>query len=173
MPASAADRIVVNGTTLLVESVVAGKSISEFTSGLKVGRATYDDRQHAFFLVLDDFSGGFGHRTLDVREELGTHWDNAGGVDLRRSQQIVLPPKRYLVAPDIQPTSMVLSNEILDGAAIGVPRDDPGAGNDSYFYFGAGYSIYRMNNDRDSLVLVKAIESPGVPAGRVPIKATR
>ena len=91
MAAEAGDSIVLNGTTLLTKGVQAGKPISEFTSGLRVGRATYDDRQHAFFTVLDDFSGGFAHRILDIREEIGTHWDNVGGGDLRTPRLIVLP----------------------------------------------------------------------------------
>jgi hypothetical protein len=147
------DHIILNGTTLLCDGVQAGKSVSEFTSGLKIGRATYDDRQHAFYAVLEDFSGGFGHRQLDIREALGTHWDNADGTDLRRSRHITLPPKRYVISPDNEPANnMLLSSEIMDGAAIGIPRNDPGAGFDSFYYFGAGDTVYRMDEDRDSLV---------------------
>lgn len=146
------DRIILNGTTLLCDGIQAGKPVSEFTAGLKIGRASQDDRQHAFYNDFDDFSGGFGFRTLDIRETLGTHWDNAGGVDLRRSRHITLPPKRYTVAADNNPVKMILSSEILDGAAVGVPREDPGANFADYFYYGAGDTVYRMDNTRNTLI---------------------
>lgn len=153
MPVDPVDNIVLNGTTLLCDGVQAGKSVSEFTSGMKIGRATYDDRPHAFYTVLEDFSGGFGHRQLDIREALGTHWDNPGGVDLRRARHITLPPKRYVVSPDNEITNkLALSSEILDGAVLGIAREDRGAGFSSWYYYGAGDTLYRMDSDRDSLV---------------------
>lgn len=167
MAAELGDSITLNGATLLVKGIQAGKPVSEFTSSLRVGRATYDDRQHAGFTVLDDFSGGFGHRQLDVREEVGTHWDNEGAADLRRSRHITLPPKRYLVAANAQPTNFRVSAEILDGAVIGVPADDPGV--NSYLYFGAGDSIYRMPESRQALTRVKDLSGEAL----VPDKMTR
>jgi hypothetical protein len=156
------DHIILNGTTLLCDGVQAGKSVSEFTSGLKIGRATYDDRQHAFYTVLEDFSGGFGHRQLDIREALGTHWDNPGGVDLRRSRHITLPPKRYVVSPDNEPTNKLsLSSGVMDGAAIGITRADRGAGFSSWYYYGAGDTVYRMDSDRDSLVRAQLFDYDG------------
>ncbi len=148
------DHVVLNGTTLLCDGVQAGKSVSEFTSGMKIGRATYDDRQHAFYTVLDDFSGGFGHRQLDIREALGTHWDNPGGVDLRRARHITLPPKRYVISTDNDPAKMLVSSAILSSAIIGTPRRTRGAGYTSYYYYAAGDTIYRMDDDRDALTRV-------------------
>lgn len=168
MPTPAAgDYITLNGTTLLVQGIQAGKPASEFTSGLRVGRASYDDRQGAFYAVLDDFSGGFGHRNLDIREALGTHWDNPGGVDLRRARHITLPPKRYIIGASAEPTLMLTSTEILDGAAIGVPADSSAVA--SYTYFAAGDRIYRIDSTRQQLVSVKDLsaESPA------PSKCTR
>lgn len=161
MAAELGDYITLNGTTLLVRGIQAGKPVSEFTSGLRIGRANYDDRQNAFFTVLDDFSGGFGHRILDIRESLGTHWDNEG-VDLRHSRQMMLPPYKFLLNTDgNDPTSMILSTEILDGAAIGVASNDLAVG-PNYFYYGAGDSLYRVGNKRDTLERVKDLsgESP-------------
>jgi hypothetical protein len=152
--ADAADSITLNGTTLLLKGPIAGKPVSELLSGLRIGRANYDDRQHAFYIVIDDFSAGFGHHNLDIREALGTHWDNPGGVDLRRSRHITLPPKRYRVAADTDPTKMQFSAEVLDGAAVGIPADSNAAGISSYLYLGAGDSVYRMNEARTSLALV-------------------
>ena len=144
-----ADHVILDGTTLLVDGVQAGKSVSEFTSGLKIGRATQDDRQHAFYTVFDDFSGGFGHRQLDIREALGTHWDNAGGADVRRARHVTLPPARFVIPASENPTQAILSSEILDGAALAVPTDDPDD-QDAYFY-GAGDKVYRMIEDRNIL----------------------
>lgn len=162
--ADGADSITLNGTTLLIQGIQAGKPVSEFTSGLRVGRASQDDRQHAFFTVLDDFSAGFGYHELDIREQLGTHWDNPGGVDLRRARHITLPPKRLLYEADAQPTAMLLSNEILDGAAIGVPADDPD--DNSYYYYGAGDSIYRMAAARATLTRVKDMSGTSPAPGK-------
>ncbi len=152
MPAEA-DLINLDGQNLLTEGFTAGKAISEFTAGLRIGRATQDDRQHAFYLDLDDFSGGFAHHQLDIREALGTHWDNAGGVDLRRGRHITLPPLRTVLNVDFQPDEMQLDSAILANAAIGVPSDDA-SGDDDFYYFGAGDTLYRMNQERDAVTRV-------------------
>ena len=68
------DTIKLNGVELAVDSPIRGGMISEFSTGLKVGKATYDEREHAFWRVFDDFSGGFGFLQDDVREAGGTHW---------------------------------------------------------------------------------------------------
>ena len=152
--ADAGDYITLHGTTLLLKGPIAGKPVSELLSGLRIGRANYDDRQHAGYVVLDDFSGGFGYHNLDIREALGTHWDNPGGADLRRSRHITLPPKRYRLSADTNPVAMQFSAEILDGAAVAVPADSAAAGISSYLYLGAGDSVYRMNEARTTLTLV-------------------
>ncbi len=66
--------IKLNGVELAVAGPIRAGMVSEFSTGIKVGKATYDQREHAFWIVLDDFSGGFGKRYLDVREAGGTHW---------------------------------------------------------------------------------------------------
>ena len=68
------DHVLLNGIKFLVDSPIRGGMVSEFSTGLKIGKATYDEREHAFWLVLDDFTGGFGFRQLEVREAGGTHW---------------------------------------------------------------------------------------------------
>ncbi len=85
------DTITLAGTTLRVIGPVAGKPIAEFSAGLKSGPATYDERTNAFWLALDDFSGGIGYRHEDIREELGLVWDNQG-VDITRRGHVTLPP---------------------------------------------------------------------------------
>lgn len=167
MAADLGDYITLNGSTLLVQGLQAGKPASEFTSGLRVGRASYDDRQGAFYAVLDDFSGGFGHKNLDIREALGTHWDNPGGVDLRRARHVTLSPKRYIVSASAEPTAMILSNEILDGAALSVPADT--SATNTFTYFGAGDRIYRIDSTRQQLVSVKDMSGDPTP----PQKCTR
>jgi hypothetical protein len=68
------DSIKMNGVELLIDSPIRGGMVSEFSTGLKVGKATYDEREHAFWVVLDDFTGGFGFRQLEIREAGGTHF---------------------------------------------------------------------------------------------------
>lgn len=65
--------IKLNGTEFVVDGPIQGGMISEFSTGLKVGKATYDEREHAFWHVFDDFSAGFGFRETEVREAGGTH----------------------------------------------------------------------------------------------------
>lgn len=102
------DTISLGGTTFYTDGPTVGKPASEWTSGMKVGKATYDERLHAFWLVLDDFSGGIGHRRLDIREGIGTVWDNVGGVDITRAGRVVLPP----LAADITPGNAPGNNEM-------------------------------------------------------------
>ena len=92
------DVVILNGVELAVESPIRGGMVSEFSTGMKIGKATYDEREHAFWISLEDFSGGMGFRYMDVREAGGTHWDNDGGVDLRRPRHITLPGRRNTYA---------------------------------------------------------------------------
>ena len=62
------------GIEFIAEGPIRVGSINEFSAGLKIGEATYDEREHASWLVLSDFSGGFGHRRLRIREAGGTHF---------------------------------------------------------------------------------------------------
>lgn len=38
--------ITLNGQTLLTVGPVSSRSIAEFQAGFKIGKATYDDREH-------------------------------------------------------------------------------------------------------------------------------
>ena len=68
------DTIRLNGVTFPVSGPIRGGMVSEFATGMKVGKATYDERLHAFWIALEDFSGGYGFRQLDIREAGGTHF---------------------------------------------------------------------------------------------------
>ena len=141
-----ADYVELGGHRFAIVGLVREQSISEFTTGIKIGPATYDEREHAFFLVLDDFSGGFAHRILNVREALGTHYDNTGGVDLRRPRHVTLPPLMTSIAPDKQPT--VSSNLLFANqkSAIGSDLGNPGQG---FLHVGVADAIYTIDPDRD------------------------
>lgn len=91
--------IFINEIEFIVHGPIVAGTISEFTTGLKIGAATYDERENAFWAVLDDFSGGFGHRVLDIRAAGGTHFDNVGGIDLRHPRHISLPGLRTVTTP--------------------------------------------------------------------------
>lgn len=49
-------------------------SSEKVEAGVKIGPVNYDNREHAFFTVLNDFTGGFGYKVLDIRDALGTYW---------------------------------------------------------------------------------------------------
>lgn len=97
------DIVTLGGQNFPINGKVTAAAVSDFEAGIKVGKVSYDNRENAFFLVLDDFTGGFGSRYLDIREELGTYWfasiDNApetsyaGRVTLPLSQSYVSFPK--------------------------------------------------------------------------------
>ena len=138
------DWIELDGHRFLVDGPIRGTAISEFTTGIKIGAATYDEREHAFFLTLDDFTGGFGHRVLNVREALGTHYDNAGGVDLRRTKHITLPPKRITVDASADPTNITLF--AFESSALASDRHDAAG----FVYCGIGGAIYTLQYDTNT-----------------------
>lgn len=144
------DNITLGGTTFRVSGPVVGKPISEFTTGMKVGRATYDERLHAFWLVLDDFSGGVGRRRLDIREEMGTVWDNEGGVDLRRAQHITLPPLRT-IGDIAEPTGYDYEHRWPSQA---ISAYSPQGG---MTYLGFGSGIYDSADGGTTITLIKNI----------------
>lgn len=138
------DTVLLEGQEFIVRGAIAGKPIAEFTSGIKIGAATYDEREHAFFAVLDDFSGGWGHRVLNVREALGTHWDNRGGVDLRRGRHITLPAIRTTVSPNANPAAVALFS-IQRSARVS------DVGNTEYLQIGIGGSMFTLSANRATL----------------------
>lgn len=90
------DAISLGGQAFAVVGPISGKPVSEFEQGFKTGRARYDNREHAFFLVMDDFSGGFGHRFMDLDADIGTFWDvnPDNAPDTRRPGHVTLGPSR-------------------------------------------------------------------------------
>jgi len=94
--------------------------------------------RHAFWTVFDDFSGGFGHRILDVREAGGTHWDNDGGVDTRRPKHITLPPKLMTISPDNNPSALAWPFEGQSGVVSDLHTSV------GQIYLGAGNKIYEI-----------------------------
>jgi hypothetical protein len=164
------EKISLAGQELYVEGPIRANAVSEFTSGLKVGRATYDERLHAFWLVLDDFSGGIGYRRLDIREALGTVWDNVGGVDIRRAGHITLPPLQTvgaMTAPGAADYTKRQPSVPITGSDVsGTPAN----------YAGFGGNIYKSTDGGASWASVKVITGaymvsrilefcPSTPAG--------
>lgn len=97
------DEITLDGVKYPVTGFGRVLSASEFETGIKVGPASYDNREHAFFHVFNDFSGGLGYRTLNVRDEQGTFW-SSDSLDTRRPSHITLGPYYESVSPDTDPT---------------------------------------------------------------------
>lgn len=130
------DEIELGGQLFPIKGFARGNAISEFESGIKIGAATYDQREHAFFIVFDDFSGGFGHRLLDIRNELGTYWDSDpdNSPDMRRKGHITLPMVQELHNPDTNPTT----NKMLEGYPTAPFHQTPY----TYSFLGFGSAIY-------------------------------
>jgi hypothetical protein len=93
------DIVVLGGQNFAAKGNLQGNAVSEFETGVKIGPARLDNREHAFFVVLNDFSGGFGTRQVDIREELGTFWypeDNSP--ETAFAGRITLPIKQELIS---------------------------------------------------------------------------
>lgn len=133
------DIIYLNDTAFIVEGPIRAGAISEFTTGLKIGAATYDEREHAFWAVLDDFSGGIGAKVMDIRGAGGTHWDNVGGVDLRVPQHITLPGLRTRTDASANAGDIIEINTPFHSSLI---ISDLGA---AFLQIGFGNSIFTMN----------------------------
>lgn len=65
---------------------------SDFNAGIKTGPVDYDQRLHAEFIAVDDYSGGHGFDEVNVREDIGLYWKSTLGVDTSRSKHIHAPP---------------------------------------------------------------------------------
>ena len=113
------DVINLGGQAFPVKGFTRGNSVSEFETGIKIGRASYDQREHAFFLVLDDFSGGFGHRRLDIREELGTFWDSSPATSTRSPDST--RPGHLTLSPEQGQVTLTGGNPTTFNATIRSP----------------------------------------------------
>jgi len=134
------DTITLDGQEFVVNGPIRAGMASEFSTGLKIGKATYDERLHAFWIVLDDFSGGFGYRKLDIREAGGTHYDNVGGVDLRRPRHITLPTLESTITSDLPPTAIQVGVYKAGSSLFFEP-----AASGSQLLCGVGNAIYTQN----------------------------
>lgn len=134
------DKVSLNGQDYLIVGPVLGKPVAEFEAGLKVGRATYDQREHAFFEVMDDFSGGFAVRVMDIREEVGTFWESldTNAPDLSRARHMTLPGVITSRSVSANPTQV--SHYVAPGD---YPWD---TASDGSYIFGIGNSIYSTSD---------------------------
>lgn len=105
------DKVTLNAIDYKIKGTVVIQPVAEFETGLKVGQATYDNREQAFYLVLDDFSAGFGHRRLNIRDALGTFYDAypTNGADTARAGHITLPPFTHTQSTPTAPTANLMT----------------------------------------------------------------
>ena len=131
------DTLTLGGQTFAVRGQAVGTPITEFETGIKIGPATYDQREDAFFLVLDDFSGGFGSRHLDLRKELGTFWHQtaSNAVETSFAGRLTLPLKQELINISSAPSRVVPGPVSLPWAHV--PNSDS-------YLFGLGSAIYEI-----------------------------
>jgi hypothetical protein len=137
------DIIRLGDQNLAVRGVSVVEQVSEFESGIKIGPATYDNREHAFFIVMNDFSAGMGYHFIDLREELGGYWDvddeSGNALDVSREKYMLLPPKQTDVVDESPEFN-------LYGAAVSVAnhmrRYSPGPSGLGGHFILCGSAIY-------------------------------
>lgn len=81
-----------------------------------------------------------------MREAGGTHWDNPGGVDLRRPRHITLPARRNTLSPDLDPATPTLFYHQETALLSSLGPD--AAGN---LYLAVNDSIYTLDSERTTL----------------------
>jgi len=144
-----------NGNTLTLrydgQPVLQG--IVEFTSAVRLGSPSQDDRNLASFLVYEDGRGGLGQWEGDIREDLDKYyWNN--GVNVRRFQQAVLPLE-YSFQDMTGNSKESLDTLIADRVHI-IESDISGA---TRYYVGYGEQIWY--SDGTTHALTKTTNNPG------------
>ena len=84
--------ISIDGQPFYLAQPVQIDPASDFAQGIKTGPASNDQRLHAFFVSVNDYSGGIGYKAIDIREDVGVYHKSTLGVDSRRSNHIHGPP---------------------------------------------------------------------------------
>lgn len=144
--------VYLNEMAFWVDGPIRAGAVSEFTTGLKIGAATYDEREHAFWAVLSDFSGGIGARDMDIRGAGGNHWDNVGGVDLRRPSHITLPGLRTRASADSNAGAIVGT-----GAPFHPSMLFSSLGGSAFLHMGMGNTLFTMDTSGN---MVKRLTHP-------------
>lgn len=136
----ALDKITLNTLDYYIRGPVQGDALSEFEDGFKIGKATYDTRENAFFLVLDDFSEGFGHRRLDIHEDIGAYWDSNrdNSPNLARKGHVTLGYPQGVITPASQPTTVNMTKRNPSMPSWFMP--------DSAYCVGFGNKIYKTGD---------------------------
>ena len=112
------DIITLDGISFPITGQIVAAAASDFEAGIKVGKVSYDNRENAFFLVLNDFTGGFGSRYLDIREELGTYWfAGESSPETSYAGRVTLPLAQTYVSIS-NPPSAFDGNDSLSYASI-------------------------------------------------------
>lgn len=134
------DLVTLNGINYAVQGKVTGESLSEFEDGFKIGRATYDSREHAFFMVMDNFANGFGRRRVDTYEDAGTYWDSlrSNSPDLSHKSRVTLGPAKATPTIDSAPTKVTMSKRNPSQPSWFMP--------DGSYCVGFGNKIYKTTN---------------------------
>lgn len=99
------DIIILGGQTLPVKGIAQANALSEFEIGIKTGNLGYDNRTQSFFHVMEDFSGGMGHRFFNQRDNKdNTFWDyptDIPAADTRRPRHITLGQRQTSLTPSV------------------------------------------------------------------------
>ena len=130
------DIVTLGGQAFPIKGPIVSNAVSEYEAGLKVGKVSYDNREHAFFLVLEDFTGGFGQKQLDIRTELGTYWyaDPDTPPELAFSGRVMLPLSQTFVAINEAPEYFSMEDN------VGYPYLEC----DEWYLFGLGSGHYTL-----------------------------
>lgn len=133
------DYITLGGQNFAVKGFAQGNSLAEFETGLKIGPANYDNRENAFYLVLNDFSAGFGERRLDIRDKLGTFWyqNPANAAETSFAGRLTLPLAQTFYPITTKPKRVVPGEVSYPYCRL------PASG---HWLFGLGNAIYDIGS---------------------------
>jgi hypothetical protein len=147
------DIITLGGVQFPITGIVTASAASDFETGIKVGKVSYDHRENAFFLVLDDFTGGFGSQYLDVREELGTYWyaGSQNSPETAYPGRVTLPLRqRYIPIPGV-----------VNAYTVDTDRNPAWLERENYYLFAVADKLYSINSATATPVLrVSAVGQP-------------
>lgn len=128
------DIITLGGQNFPVRDMAKAEGIAEFETGVKIGPANYDNREHSFFIVLDDWTGGFGYKVLNVRDALGTYWfANPLNAPYMQTGRVTLPLKQTFV-------TMTTPTTIVPDAELGFPAVE----RNSWYVFTCHDAVYTL-----------------------------
>jgi len=140
------DTASLNGVEYFLVGPVISQPVSDFAATFRIGEPTYETRQGASYLVIDDLSGGPGIIRGLAREDLA-RYSNTTGVDTRFARQATVPLAAETGTAPAKPDTALATNlrthlRRTDRAAMHVNHDPLGSGATVYDTFAYAHKLY-------------------------------